>query len=120
MARVTPLVFFALFLSKTANGISIHAEEPRDQDVIGKAIIFIFEQIANNFLYSGSYVRLFPFCKKSDPVFERLVRELINFKPLTIEIGDQVLLQPLEATIQKSTFNLILVESRDSLMVSKY
>jgi hypothetical protein len=120
MARVTPFFLFALLQSKTAYSSIIHAEEPLQQDKIDNAISFVFEQIASNSWYGGSHVHLFRFCKQSDPVFERLMCELINFKPLTILIGDRVFLFPLETVIQKSTFNLIMVESKDSLMVSKY
>jgi hypothetical protein len=69
-------------------------------------------------MYGGSYLRLFSFCKRTDSVLKRLMRDLAYIKPLTIVIGDQSFLYPLETLVQKSTFNVMLVENSDLLMVS--
>jgi hypothetical protein len=117
MARVTTIVLLTLSLCNALSSTRINVEEPH-QNQIDKVTEFIVNQINSSWMYGGSYLRLFSFCKRTDSVLERLMRDLAYIKPLAIVIGDQNFLYPLETLVRKSTFNVILVENSDLLMVS--
>jgi hypothetical protein len=117
MAGVTTFAgILAFSVCSMAGIIRLRAEVP-SHDQIGEVTSLIIDQIDSNWMYGGSYVRLFTFCKQSDSVFEQLMRDLIHAKPLTVVIGDRGFSFPLQTTIQKSTFNVMLVDGSATLMV---
>jgi hypothetical protein len=93
MARLTTFVFVTLLLIQTVTSTRIHADESF-QDQINEVTTLIVDLIDN-----GSFVRLFPFCKQTDPVFEWLMHNLVHAKQLVIVIGEKSFLYPLQTTI---------------------
>jgi hypothetical protein len=74
--------------------------------------------ITSNWMYGGSFTRLFPFCNANDTFFTQLMRQMIQIEDHTIMIGEKGYEFPLRRTIHKSSFNVIILDSSSTLIVS--